>query len=391
MIPIPTLTQLYTDILADLETQLGVNISLFGKVFLRALAMVQAGKLKLFYLSVAFLQKNIWPDTADPESKGGTLERFGRVKLNRNPFPAQAGQYTATITGTIGSSIPASSTFKSNDTSTNPGKLFVLDNAFTSTANPDTITIRALETGIDSKLSPGDQLTATAPIIGISSIITIATEAIPPLAAETTDDYRRKTVDAFRLEAQGGASGDYRLWSYDAQGVKQVYPYAKSNATGEVNVYVEATAADSTDGQGTPSAQLLLDVEAVVETDPDTTKPANERPRRPIQVIVHFLPVTVRQVEINISLFTGLTAAIQAEILAALTAEIDKVRPFIAGCDVLEEKNDILDTNKIISVILNTRPGSSFGPITLKVSGTTFNTFTFQNGDIPHLLNVTYI
>ena len=87
MITIPTLKELYDQVLSDLETQYSISIPLFGKNFLRALAMVQAAKLKIFYLAVANLQKNIFVDTADPEASGGTLERFGRVKLGRNPFP----------------------------------------------------------------------------------------------------------------------------------------------------------------------------------------------------------------------------------------------------------------------------------------------------------------
>src|SRR5690349_13978165 len=98
MISIPTTNQLYEDILADLEAEYGQSIPLFGKIFLRAFAGVQAAKLKLLYLSIANLQKNIFIDTADPEASGGTLERFGRIKLGRNPFPATAGQYEIQVT-----------------------------------------------------------------------------------------------------------------------------------------------------------------------------------------------------------------------------------------------------------------------------------------------------
>ena len=133
-------------------------------MFLRALASVQAAKLKLFYLAAAFLQKNLFADTADSESLGGTLERFGRVKLNRNPFPAVPGEYDFDVTGSIGATIPAQSTFKSNDSSSNPGYLYVLDNAVTLTATTQTVTLRALVAGLDSALEVADTCTSTAPI-----------------------------------------------------------------------------------------------------------------------------------------------------------------------------------------------------------------------------------
>ncbi|MCK4521555.1 MAG: hypothetical protein KAU20_03195, partial [Nanoarchaeota archaeon] len=115
MANIPTISDLYTQILASLEAQYpGMSIPLVGKNFLRAMAAVQAAKLKLAYLAIGDVQKNIFVDLADPAAQGGTLERFGLVKLGRLPFPAIAGIYTIQLTGTLGATIPASSTFKSN-------------------------------------------------------------------------------------------------------------------------------------------------------------------------------------------------------------------------------------------------------------------------------------
>ena len=391
MTVIPTYIELYNDILSDLETQMQVSVPIFGKNFLRALAAVQAGKLWLYYKAIANVQKNIFIDTAEPESIGGTLERFGRVKLNRDPFSARAGEYVVTVTGSIGAVIPAQSTFKSDDTVINSGKLFILDSAYTLVATTDSITIRALEAGNDSKLNIGDTLTATAPIALVDSIVTVSAETIEPSAEENIEDYRDKALDAYRLEPQGGAATDYRLWSADAQGVKQSYPYAKTGVVNEINLFVEATIADSIDGKGTPSALLLTDVEEVVEFDPDTTRPTYERGRRPLGVIVNFLPVTVLNVDVTINGFVGLTVDIQNAIELSLIDEINLVRPFVAACDILDEKNDILDSNKIISIILNTRPGSVFGAITLNVGGVPYNSYTFINGNIPYVNSINFV
>ena len=391
MTVIPTYIELYNGVLSDLETQMQVSVPIFGKNFLRALAAVQAGKLWLYYKAIANVQKNIFIDTAEPESIGGTLERFGRVKLNRDPFSARAGEYVVTVTGSIGAVIPAQSTFKSDDTVINSGKLFILDSAYTLVATTDSITIRALEAGNDSKLNIGDTLTATAPIALVDSVVTTSAETIEPSAEENIEDYREKALDAYRLEPQGGAATDYRLWSADAQGVKQSYPYAKTGVVNEINLFIEATIADSIDGKGTPSALLLTDVEEVVEFDPDTTRPTYERGRRPLGVIVNFLPITVLNVDVVINGFVGLTVDIQNAIELALIDEINLVRPFVAACDILDEKNDILDSNKIISIILNTRPGSVFGAITLNVGGVPYNSYTFINGNIPYVNSINFV
>ena len=129
MVTIPTLSQLYNDVLNDLQSQYNVSIPIFGKVFLRALAGVQAAKLKLYYLALANIQKNIWPDTADSVSIGGTLERFGLVKIGRNPFSAVSAQYTIRVTGNTGATISGygKTQFLSDASSLNPNMLFTLD------------------------------------------------------------------------------------------------------------------------------------------------------------------------------------------------------------------------------------------------------------------------
>lgn len=391
MITIPTIKELTTSIISDIEATYGDTVPPFGKILLYALASVQAAKLKLYYLAIGHLQKNLFVDTATTEAQGGTLERFGRIKLGRNPYPATAGQYTVQVTGSIGAVIKASTSFKSDDDSTSPGKLFILDTEHTLAASPDTITLRALESGLSSKLSVNDTLSATAPIISVDSTATVQSESVEPLSAEDIELYRSRTEEAFRLEPQGGAAADYRLWAEDAQGVQQSYPYVKSGAISEINLFVEATEADSTDGKGTPSSTILDDVKSVVEFDPDTTKDISERGRKPLQVAVNYLPVTIKEIDIEITGFTGNTPAIETVIFDALKKELSTVRPFIDATDTLENKNNLFSVNKIISTILSARPGSVFTSVVLKVDTVAVVNYTFENGDIPHLNSVVYL
>jgi hypothetical protein len=390
MINIPTIKELRDSIIDDMEAEFGTNIPVLGKSFLWVFAMVHAAKLKLFYLAVAKVQKNIFIDTAEPEASGGTLERFGRIKLGRNPFQPQAGQYSVQITGSIGAVIPASQTFKSNDDSRSPSKLFVLDNAYTLLATTASITLRALESGTAASLDIGDELTATSPIANVNAGALVVAISIQPLEGETLEEYRQKALDSFRLEAQGGAGTDYRLWAKDAQGVAEAYPYAKSGAPNEIDLYIEANIADSTDAKGTPSSLILTNVESVVELDPDTTLDISERGRRPLGVLqVHYLSITPLDVDITINGLSASTAT-QTLITNALTSAINAIRPFVASADILENKNDILDKNKIIMVILSAYPQAQFTSIDLVVDGNPVNSFTFTFGDIPYVNSITY-
>lgn len=395
MITIPTLNQLYTGIINDLQTQYGATISPIGKSVLRVIAAVQAAKLKLFYLAIGNVQKNIFVDTADSESKGGTLERFGRVKLGRNPFPAVAGQYKIQLTGTAGAVINAATTFKSNDGSLNPGMLFILDSAYTMLTSSDTIVVRALTTGSASKLNALDTLTATSPIALVNSSVYVVSEEVQPLDTEDIEAYRNAIINSYRLSPQGGSAVDYRLWSQDAQGVQAVYPYASTGQANEIDLYVEATAADSTDGKGTPSSAILNDVESVVELNPDATLPILQRGRRPLGVFqVNYLPVTIKEINIVITGLQGRTTVIDDQIKAAIVSTINMIRPFVSGADVLADKNDILDTNKIIGVIITAHPGAIFTGVTIKVNSVSVSTYTLLLGNIPYInptSGVTYV
>lgn len=385
MITLPTLAQLDTEILQALESQFDATINEEGKAFLRALAAVQAAKIKNYYLAVGLLQKNIFVDTCDEE----TLIRFGTIKIGRQPFPATAGVYTLQVTGTIGGVIPALTTFKSDDDSLSPSNLFILDADFTMTGSTDSITVRALLPGLDSELEAGDTLTSTTPIPLVDSEAEVLTISTTPLAGETIEAYRTAVINSYRIEAQGGAAGDYRIWSADAQGVQRVYPYAKSNATSEVNLYVEATTDDSSDGKGTPTQSILDDVETVVNFNPDTTLSINERGRRPLQVIVNYLAVTPKNIDVTI---TGGTFSVteKANLLTNITNYVNDIRPFVAAADLVADMNDTISVNGLTTVVGVTKPGAVYTSISLSVAGVPLTSYQFLNGDIPYFNSVTY-
>ena len=387
MANIPTLSELKDSIISDIESKFGVTLPTFGKNFLRTFAGVQAGALRLYYLLSAKTQKNIFADTADSEAFGGTLERFGRVKIGRNPFPATAGEYEVTVTGSIGAVIAENTTFKANDNSASAGSLYVLDSAFTMIATSATITLRSLNAGLDFRLETGNELTVTAPIALLDDIATVTSEPVAPQSAEDLEDYRRKVLDAYRLEPQGGAGADYRIWASDVQSVEQSFPYAATGVNNEINLYIEATVADSIDGKGTPSAGTLTDVETAIES------PTVDRPsRKPLGIhAVNYLPVTIKEIDIEITGFTGITAEIETSIFEAVKLELSTIRPFVASIDIVANKNDIFDTNKIISLILESNPGSVFGAIDLQVDSVSVSTYQFMNGDIPFLNSITYV
>lgn len=389
MINIPTLSQIITNLTNKVESELNVTLSDSKKVALRAIINTFAAELWVEYKVLGFVQKNVWVDTADPESKGGTLERFGRIRLGREPYAAVAGQYNVSITGTSGGTVQATQTAKSNDSSLSPGYLFILDTPFTLIGSTGTITLRALTTGVESKLSIGDTLTFTSPIPNVNTQCTVTSEVVQPLAAETIEDYRTTIVQSFQLESQGMSAGDIRIWCADAQGVAKVYPYTKTGDSNSFQVYVEAELADSIDGKGTPSSAMLLDVESVIEFKPDTTLPVNETGRRSMNAIPYVDPVTIKNIDITI---TGgsFTSGQQTLITNALTDALKVTRPYIAAAEPLTSKNDIISENNINGVIYAQVPGANYTGVTLEVDSVATASYTFTFGNIPYLNSVTF-
>ena len=383
---IPTTQELYVQIKSELETEFNITIPDVGPNYLRVQAAVLASEMRLFYLFAGKVQKNIFVDTADPEDQGGTLERFGRVKLGRDPFKATAGIYKVQVTGDIGAVIPANTVFKSDDDSKSPNKLYVLDTAFTFTSTTGQILLRALESGLESQLEVTNTLTSTAPIPQVDSEGTVLLEDTEPIAAESIEEYREKVIEAFRLEPQGGAQADFVLWSNEVQGVAESYPYTSGGNTNEVDLYIEATEIDSTDGKGTPSAQLLLDVQESIE-DPTPDRPS----RKPISTIVNYLPITPLTVEITIANYVDLTPQKETLIQNALKNYFDDIRPFLSGVDVVGEKIDTVTLNNISSIVLEAVPGSIFDTPQLEVDGNIVPSYQFTDGDIPFLDPVVYI
>jgi hypothetical protein len=106
---------------------------------------------------------------------------------------------------------------------------------------------------------------------------------------------------------------------------------------------------------------------------------------------VNYLPVTVKNIDIEIVGFQNNNVDTTAAILSQLTSTANAVRPFVAAADILSEKNDILDKNKIIGAILTARPRAVFTGVNLFVDSVELSTFTFESGDIPSLESVTYL
>jgi len=380
-----SIIQLYNTISKDLRNKL--NLTDNGlKTVVDALSSSLAGQFKLLYLFLEDNKNEQFPDKAKTSANGGTLERHGQIQLGRGINSATSAVLSFSVTGDVGSVLRSELTFKNVN-----GLLYVLDTEYVLTGNNDIISVRSLGGGSDYNLEVGDELTITEPVIGVEQSVFVHDIVSSALAEETTEAYRKAILDSLQLEPQGGSRTDYRLWSQDAQGVRLVYPYVKDGDAGVMQIYVESTVDDSIDGLGTPSMDLIEEVENVIFFDPDETKREYERGRIPLQVTLEVLPISLNPVDVNIVGLNINSAEITSSIEANLKTYLNTVRPFVAGGELARNKNDILYSAKLQSVVTDViDSGNFFSDFIISVNGVNQTSYLFNRENIPYLRNVTF-
>lgn len=383
MTQIPTIQDIYNALISNLETAYGITIPA-GNRFLEAQTGVLAQQFYLNYLANADVQKNIWPDTADSIANGGTLERFGNIILGRYPDAAVPGQYTATVTGSIGAVIPGTTVFKADSNSNSPGALYqIVGGSFTLTNTTDTISVIALKGGTEFGMLVGNTLTSVSPIANVDSLITIATVVDDPIDAEDLEEYRTKIIEKIQLTPGSWSAVDYRLIGLNVTGVQQTYAYANSGQSAVVDVYLQGN---------TPVANPGPSVSPSVLTDYQTALEA-VLPLSVWAVNYNSCPINDVTIQIAMGSFPAIPAAQQTTIKSALVAFINGITPFIAAADVVAERNDTIATYNLTKVITEAAPGYGFSAVTFTVAGTPQTSWQADQGNISFLdaANVTFV
>lgn len=386
MITLPTIDEIYQNAITELEAEFEATITEDGKSELRAQAATIAALLKQFYFTIGQLQQNVWPDSSDEQ----TLLRFGQVILQRKPFSATPAIYKCEVTGGSGEIIPANTVFRSDDDSLNPAILYKTTADYTMPSTTGEIEVTCMISGTDGKQSIGDTMTITSPLPLINGSIEITEEVESPLAAESIEDYREKVLQRMQYNLFPGSATFYRLCAEDVQGIRTVYPFARTGYAGETNLYVEAELSDSTDGKGTPTTQILDDYEQACEINPDTSLPINYRGRRIVDSVLNILPITVKEIAITVTGYQGLTPTIESQIESAIEEWLYGVRPFVAGADALSSKNDIINNILLANEIGKAKPNSIFTSITFTVDAVSYSSYQMLLGNIPHLNSITF-
>ena len=339
----PTIKEIETAILAQIQAVISVTIPLFPKAFTRVMSKVLAGVFMLCYKYAGFIFLQIFVSRATLDMtvinglQVSPLTEWGRLFGEGDPIPAVSARVEVRLkfSSSLGTTLPAGSKFLKVDTGVTYATLSDV------VITPDFLTdVEAIQTQagnggagalgnciisdtMDYVVVPVGALSGWSPTV--TALVQTGTDA------ELADVYRARVINKMQRRPQGGAYADYFEWGTDAAGVVNIYPYTGS--PGEVDVYVEATPASSGDPDGIPTAAQLLSVAAFIELDT-----AGLAYRRPVSSFVTVYPITRAAVDVTIENLIGIPAgeiaAAKVLIDAAITEKMLTYEPYIAGLTV---------------------------------------------------------
>lgn len=211
----PTLSALIERARADIESRLPGADSRLRHSVLDVLARVHAGAAAGLYGYLANIADQIMPDTAN----GQFLARHVAI-WGLRPKAAVAAVITATATGTNGSVIISGTQVSRSD-----GAIYATTAAATITAGRATITLQAVDAGLDGDVAPGAVLTFTAPVPGVNATVSVVGTSTAGAEEEDLEALRARLLRRIRTPPQGGAASDYVSWALEQPGVTRAWPY----------------------------------------------------------------------------------------------------------------------------------------------------------------------
>ncbi len=224
----PSLSTLIKRNESDIETSLpGVNAKV-RRTNLNVIAKLIAGTAHGLYGYIAYIAKQILPDTADT----AYLDRQASMWLS---VPRKAASYavgSVNIDGTNDTIIPAGTILVRAG-----GAEYATDAETTIAGGTVAAAITALEAGQVGNVDAGTTLTLTSPIAGITSTATVGGSALTGGAdQEINESLRARVLNRIQEPPHGGASNDYTAWALEVAGVSRAWVYPQELGAGTVTV-----------------------------------------------------------------------------------------------------------------------------------------------------------
>lgn len=285
----PTLAQIQSRVLGDIESGLQTKTPILPKAVLRVLAKVFGAAIHSVYGYIEYASKQAFPDTSDTEHLDQWANVWGIVR--KKPSFASG---LADVTGTDGTQILAGDFLVGSN-----GAEYEVTAGATIASGTAVVTVEASASGTVGNLDEGDSLTFAEPRSGLVSAATVGAGGLTGGEdTESDDDLRDRLLARIKDPPQGGTVNDFVQWTLEVPGVTRAWAYDCYSGAGTVGVtFME--------GDAIPSSAEVAEVAAYLET------------KRPVCATVSVFAPTERVLDFTISVLPN-TSAVKAAVEAAL-------------------------------------------------------------------------
>lgn len=316
----PTLTQLRSQVAADISAGLPGSDALLRFSGLNILGTALAGLAQLQYGYTDYVSLQANPFTATDEY----LEAWAALKNVFREAATQAGAEVpgqVTFTGTNGTPLPIGTPLVRGDgvgfTTTSIGVWTGTSVTVNAEANADPTGL----TGAFGNCPVGTVMTLGTAIGGIQSSGSVTTAFTGGADVELDESLRTRMLQAYQNVPQGGAQNDYVTWALQVNGVTRAWCNGNGMGAGTVVVYTMFDVTEATNNgfpqgvggvatfetRGAPTATLdLLEVANWIY------------PLRPVTALVYSVSPTQQVVNFTITGSAGFSAATKALIQSAI-------------------------------------------------------------------------
>lgn len=211
----PTLSDLRSQIMADINANLSSANAWLRKSVLYVLAIAMAGLAFLHYGYIDWISLNAVPWTAT----GEYLAAWGALK---NVY--QKSAVAAQLTVQFSNSSPGQTIGVGIGMQRTDGESYTIQTSATVAAD-GTATVTVLDTtaGAAGNCAAGTQLTLSTTIDGVQSTAVVTGTVVTGVDTETTKAFGARVLAAFQQFPQGGAKVDYEKWALAIAGVTRAW------------------------------------------------------------------------------------------------------------------------------------------------------------------------
>lgn len=389
-----TIEEVQQLLIRSFEHKFNTQLRILPKSFIKILCKVFAGVFIVVYKLVGWYFLQMFPETADwkevtilgvrlrPLVKLGVLFGVGE--------PLAGVQWRGIITIDVltqGSVLYSGTQLKSNVT----GKLYIVEETKTLLQQKETVSVVCTEIGTAGNLEQNDTLNFVNPYGFIKTEAVVSDVARVGLDNELESSYRNRVINRFRLQPQGGALADYRIWASEVPGVLNVYPYNDKEQPGSVLLYVSGISDVYADR--IPDKGLLKKVGEACTYDPETGKAT----RKPLTAMLdpkndgsysNVKPVSVAVFDVVITGVSGIVPADFAQVVKPALQNYFLDRDlYIRGLSDDNNRTNVVSKNHVITVInqIAVSVKAIFETAEIRKDGKVAPLYTLDNGELARL------